>query len=299
MAIPSALMQQFLRVEKRYSINPNEEPFFDLAPSLVLERIEYIPPTTKEIEQMAKDELVIAFDKKQNEINERYQKTIGDIQLKRQIAQNKAQLDKQNIQSNLKQRIEQINFNMLKRGLSRSSICDELVQKATDDASSQNTSADWVLQLTLNELQLAEQNALEQKELALANLQQNYDVQLEQEIAKLTESVAKKIESTAKYNNTQTEKEADYKKSWHSAYIDAKQAHSEMARTLLTVSINDGYAVIEEYIRQDKTTFAKDYYLGFETLFAYNEISSLQNEYVSHLGQTHFNELLAFFAGRL
>ena len=146
MAIPSALMQQFLRVEKRYSINPNEEPFFDLAPSLVLERIEYIPPTTKEIEQMAKDELVIAFDKKQNEINERYQKTIGDIQLKRQIAQNKAQLDKQNIQSNLKQRIEQINFNMLKRGLSRSSICDELVQKATDDASSQNTSADWVLQ---------------------------------------------------------------------------------------------------------------------------------------------------------
>ena len=183
MAIPSQLMQQYLRIEKRYSINPNEEPFFDLPSTLQLERLDYTPPTQAQIEQMAKDELIVAFNKKRDEINEKHQKKLGDIEVKRQVAQNKAQLDKQNVQSNLDQKIEQINFDMMRRGLLKSSICDELIQKARLDASSQNTSADWVLQLTLNELDLEEQNATEQKDYALANLQQNYNVELAQEIA--------------------------------------------------------------------------------------------------------------------
>lgn len=299
MAIPAKLMQQYLRVEKRYSINPNEEPFFDMPTTLNLERIEYIPPTATEIEQMARQKLIVAFNKKQDEINEKYQKATDTINVKKQVAQNKAQLDKQKVQSNLDERIAGIQYDMLRRGLARSSICDELVQKAKDDASSQNTSADWVLELTLKELDLAQQNATDQKDLALQNLQQNFDTELAQKIAEITESVAKKTESTLKYNNTQAEKESDYKKSWHSQYIDAKQAHSEMARTLLTVSINDGYDVIKEYIMQDKTTFAKDYYLEFDALSAYNEIVSLRQDFVSHLGETHYNELVSFFADRL
>ncbi len=299
MAIPSQLMQQFLRVEKRYSINPNEEPFFDLAPNLVLERLEYVAPTQQEIEAMSRANLIVAFSKKQDHIEEQYAKTIGKIQVKKQAAQNKALLDKQKVQNNLQQKLDEITFDMLRRGLSNSSIKDELLQKAKEDATSQNTSADWVLELTLNELELAEQKATEQKELELENLQQNFDIELAQEIADMTEKVAKKVESTAKYNNTQTEKEADYKRNWHSAYIDAKQDHSQSARTLLTVSINDGYEVVAEYIRQDKTTFAKDYYLGFNPLFAYNEITSLRQDYVAHIGEQHYNELLAFFADRL
>ena len=199
----------------------------------------------------------------------------------------------------LEQKIKDIEFDMLRRGLSRSSIKEELVEKARQDASSQGISADWVLQLTLNELQLAEQNATQQKELALTNLQENFDAELAQKIAKISETVAKKIESTAKYNNTQEEKEADYKRSWLSSYIDAKQAHSEMARTLLTVSINDGYSVIEDYIRQDKATFTKDYYLAFDAREAYNELAALSQEYLTHLGETYYGEVLVFFANRM
>ena len=299
MAIPSQLLQQFLRVEKRYSINPNEEPFFDLPPNLVLERLEYTAPTQQEIEDMARAKLIVAFNKKQDHIEEQYAKTVGKIQIKKQSAQNKALLDKQKVQSNLQQKLDEINYDMLRRGLANSSIKDELLQKAQDDATSQNTSADWVLELTLKELDLVEQKATEQKQLELQNLQQNFDIELAQEIAEMTEQVAKKVESTAKYNNTQTEKEADYKRNWHSAYIDAKQDHSQSARTLLTVSINDGYEVVAEYIKQDKTTFAKDYYLGFDPLFAYNEISALSDDYISHLGEEHYSNLLSFFADRL
>ena len=299
MAIPSQLLQQFLRVEKRYSINPNEEPFFDLPPNLVLERLEYIAPTQQEIEDMARAKLIVAFNKKQDHIEEQYAKTVGKIQVKKQSAQNKALLDKQNVKNHLQQKLDEINYDMLRRGLANSSIKDELLQKAQDDATSQNTSADWVLELTLKELDLAEQKATEQKELELENLQQNFNIELAQEVAEMTEQVAKKVESAAKYNNTQTEKEADYKRNWHSAYIDAKQDHSQSARTLLTVSINDGYEVVAEYIKQDKTTFAKDYYLGFDPLFAYNEISALSDDYISHLGEEHYNNLLAFFADRL
>lgn len=299
MAIPSQLLQQYLRIEKRYSINPNEEPFFDLPSSLVLERLEYIPPTEEQISQMARDKLIVAFNKRRDDINEKYQKKLDDIAVKRQVAQNKAQLDKQNVQSGLEQKIIDIDFDMMRRGLLQSSIRDELVEKARADATSQNTSADWVLQLTLNELQLQEQNATEQKELALTNLQQNYDVEFAQEVAEIKESVAKKVENTAKYNNTQKEKESDYKRNWHSAYIDAKQAHAEMARTLLTVSINEGYEVIAEYIRQDKATFTKDYYLGFSASDAYNQIVSLAQDYKTHMGETHYNELVSFFRSRL
>ena len=299
MAIPSQLLQQFLRVEKRYSINPNEEPFFDLPPNLVLERLEYVAPTQQEIEDMARAKLIVAFNKKQDHIEEQYAKTVGKIQVKKQSAQNKALLDKQKVQSNLQQKLDEINYDMLRRGLANSSIKDELLQKAQDDATSQNTSADWVLELTLKELDFAEQKATEQKQLELQNLQQNFDIELAQEIADMTEKVAKKTESTAKYNNTQTEKEADYKRNWHSAYIDAKQDHSQSARTLLTVAINDGYEVIAEYIKQDKTTFTKDYYLSFDPLFAYNEITSLREDLLSQLGEQHYSELLSFFAGRL
>ena len=77
MAIPSQLLQQFLRVEKRYSINPNEEPFFDLPPNLVLERLEYTAPTQQEIEDMARAKLIVAFNKKQDHIEEQYAKTVG------------------------------------------------------------------------------------------------------------------------------------------------------------------------------------------------------------------------------
>ncbi|MBR2030499.1 MAG: hypothetical protein IJ999_06310 [Clostridia bacterium] len=299
MAIPSQLMQQFLRVEKRYSINPNEEPFFDLAPNLVLERLEYIAPTQQEIEDMARAKLIVAFNKKQDHIEEQYAKTVGEIQVKKQSAQNKALLDKQNVKNHLQQKLDEINYDMLRRGLANSSIKDELLQKAQDDATSQNTSADWVLELTLKELDLAEQKATEQKQLELENLQQNFDIELAQEIADMTEQVAKKTESTAKYNNTQTEKEADYKRNWHSAYIDAKQDHSQSARTLLTVAINEGYEVVAEYIKQDKTTFAKDYYLGFDATTAHNEITSLSQDYIAHLGETHYNELLSFFEERI
>jgi len=299
MAIPSQLMQQFLRVEKRYSINPNEEPFFDLAPNLVLERLEYIAPTQQEIEDMARSKLIVAFNKKQDHIQEQYAKTIGKIQVKKQAAQNKALLDKQKVQSNLQQKLDEINYDMLRRGLANSSIKDELLQKAQDDATSQNTSANWVLELTLKELDLAEQKATEQKQLELQNLQQSFNAELEHEIAETVEKVAKKIESTAKYNNTQTEKEADYKRNWHSAYIDAKQDHSQSARTLLTVAINDGYEVVAEYIKQDKTTFAKDYYLGFDATTAHNEITALSQDYIAHLGETHYNDLVSFFADRL
>ena len=72
-----------------------------------------------------------------------------------------------------------------------------------------------------------------------------------------------------------------------------------MARTLLTVSINEGYEVIAEYIRQDKATFTKDYYLGFSANVAYSEIVSLAQDYKAHMGETHYNTLLSFFQTRL
>ena len=82
MAIPSQLLQQYLRIEKRYSINPNEEPFFDLPSSLVLERLEYIPPTEEQISQMARDKLIVAFNKRRDDINEKYQKKLAGIKKK-------------------------------------------------------------------------------------------------------------------------------------------------------------------------------------------------------------------------
>ena len=54
MEIPASLVQQYLRVEKRYSVNPNEEPFFDLPSSLELERLVYVPNTQEEIEHIAR-----------------------------------------------------------------------------------------------------------------------------------------------------------------------------------------------------------------------------------------------------
>ena len=80
--------------------------------------------TQQQIEDMAIAKLVVDFNKKQDHIEEQYSKTVAKIQIKKQQAQNKALLDKQKVQNNLQQKIDEITFDMLRRGLANSSIKD-------------------------------------------------------------------------------------------------------------------------------------------------------------------------------
>lgn len=297
--IPAELMQQFLRVDKRYSINPNEEPFFDLPTSLKLEKLEYVPPTAEEIRQQAVDELSISLNKNKDKINETYQKTINNIAVKRKSAQNKATTDGEKADAALAAKKSSIDGDMLRRGLSRSSVYAKQLDKAEQDAAAQKAAISRALQLTLDELTVQEQNALAVKNAALDNLEDNYQAELEQKIFETTEAVNKKIQDVAKYNNSQEEKEINYKKTWTTTYIQAQQSHSETAMKLQGVAIDKGYEVIQGYIYKDKATFTKDYYLGLDAQAAYNSFTAASAEFNAQLSAAYYNEVLAFLQGRL
>ena len=99
--IPAELMQQFLRVDKRYSINPNEEPFFDMPTSLNLEKLVYEQPTAEEISAAAEAKLLIDYNKSKNKINETYTKTMDKIAVRKTAAQNDTLVAKQKVDDNL------------------------------------------------------------------------------------------------------------------------------------------------------------------------------------------------------
>ena len=222
--IPAELMQQFLRVDKRYSINPNEEPFFDMPTSLNLEKLVYEQPTAEEISAAAEAKLLIDYNKSKNKINETYTKTMDKITVRKTAAQNDTLVAKQKVDDELAKTKAEISAEMLSRGLARSSVFAEAVSKAESDAQSAKDELDWRLELTIDGLEDEEADALAVKTAAIASLDDVYEDELAQEIAEMTQKAQDEANDVAKYNNSVEQDEANYKKSWTTCCPNIKKA---------------------------------------------------------------------------
>lgn len=296
--IPAELMQQFLRVDKRYSINPNEEPFFDMPTSLNLEKLVYEQPTAEEISAAAEAKLLIDYNKSKNKINEAYTKTMDKIAVRKTAAQNDTLVAKQKVDDELAKTKAEISAEMLSRGLARSSVFAEAVSKAESDAQSAKDELDWRLELTIDGLEDEEADALAVKTAAIASLDDVYEDELAQEIAEMTQKAQDEANDVAKYNNSVEQDEANYKKSWTTSYIQAQQSHAETAMKLQGIAIDQGYDVIQQYIYQDKATFTKDYYLGIDAQQAYSDFVAAQTEFTQQLSAAYYNEVKQFLYDR-
>lgn len=299
-AIPAALKQQFLRVDKRYSINPIEEPFFDMAPSLNLERIEYTPPTAKEIEAEATAEATVAYDKQKNNAEENYLKALDRIAIKKQKALSDYEAKLRKIDVEAKQSASDMHFDLLKRGLALSSVAEQTEVAALTNTDDDKKEALVQYQAALAQYAAEEKNAEKAKNTLLADLKEELDREIKQLVAEKTQKAADKKESAIKYNNTQDEREANYKRSWTSAYLQAQQAHAEQAMKLQNVAVNEGYSVILEYINQDKVTFAKDFYLDYPSARqAYDDFVSTKTEFVQETSTECYDQVERFLKNRL
>ena len=296
--IPAELMQQFLRVDKRYSINPNEEPFFDMPTSLNLEKLVYEQPTAEEISAAAEAKLLIDYNKSKNKINETYTKTMDKIAVRKTAAQNDTLVAKQKVDDNLAVKKAEISAEMLSRGLARSSVFAEAVSKAESDAQSAKDELDWQLELTIDGLEDEEADALAVKTAAIASLDDVYEDELAQEIAEMTQKAQNEANDVAKYNNSVEQDEANYKKSWTTSYIQAQQSHAETAMKLQGIAIDQGYDVIQQYIYQDKATFTKDYYLDIDAQQAYSDFVAAETEFTQQLSAAYYNEVKQFLYDR-
>ena len=283
--IPAELMQQFLRVDKRYSINPNEEPFFDMPTSLNLEKLVYEQPTAEEISAAAEAKLLIDYNKSKNKINETYTKTMDKIAVRKTAAQNDTLVAKQKVDDELAKTKAEISAEMLSRGLARSA------QSAKDEL-------DWQLELTIDGLEDEEADALAVKTAAIASLDDVYEDELAQEIAEMTQKAQDEANDVSKYNNSVEQDEANYKKSWTTSYIQAQQSHAETAMKLQGIAIDQGYDVIQQYIYQDKATFTKDYYLGIDAQQAYSDFVAAETEFTQQLSAEYYNEVKQFLYDR-
>ncbi len=297
--IPAELMQQFLRVDKRYSINPNEEPFFDMPASLKLDKLEYVAPSEEEVRQQVYDKLKVSYDKAVNTAEQTYQKSLGRIEVKRQKAQSSLENSNKKADEALRQNKIKIKDEAQKRGLCRSSVYNNLIAKAEQDTAQYKERLQSDFEVTLTGLAAEEDYALQTKNTALDYLKENFDNQLKQEVIEQIAAVESKKESVIKYNNTQEEKELTYKRTWSAAYLQAQQSHTETAMRLQAIATDKGYSVIQDYIYQDKATFAKDYYLAFDAVTAYNAFMSAQVGLLEELSVTYFNQVKEFLQERL
>ena len=296
--IPADLLKQYLRIDKRYSINPVEEPFFDVPASLDLDKMEYTPPTSEEIEAQARENLAASYSEKKLKEELSYQKAVNDAEIKKQQIAAVLEADKQKTDADFEAEKAALKLKLINSGLSRSSVFDNAVLSIDASCQEQKQLLEQQAQSEINAVDAEVLKAEEEKNSAIANIEQVFLLDLEAEKAKLTDDVAKKQEEVLKYNNTVDEKQATYKRTWNSAYIAAQKQHTESATALQDVAVNQGYEIIQNYIFDDKTLFTKDYFLNFTPQEAVNALAAARTDFENQLGVTNYNELVGFFQER-
>ena len=125
--IPADLLKQYLRIDKRYSINPVEEPFFDVPTSLDLDKMEYTPPTSEQIEAQARENLAADYAEKKLKEELSYQKAVNDVEIKKQQIAAVLEADKQKTDADFEAEKAALKLKLINSGLSRSSVFDNAV----------------------------------------------------------------------------------------------------------------------------------------------------------------------------
>lgn len=276
------LKEQLEKVDSQYDTT-YKEPELDLPESLNLEKLQYTMPTQQEIENLAKQENISDYISKNQQLDSKIEDyKLTNSQKQQTVNEEKKAKDDQ-LREQLQQELKSIGNRTIDNGIARSSITTGAKQQAKEvnDATRKQYAEQFDTELQQLASQLAQQLADTDEQRKI--LQETFQNEVLNSVAKLTAEAQKKYDDTVKYNNTVDEKEAKYQADREEQLFDARQDEYQRINDLIELYSKVGETGIEARKTNEKLQYVKEFFDSVDKQTALSILNS-DNTLQAHLG---------------
>lgn len=246
-------------IDSKYDVQ-FRNPTMEIPESLNLEKIDYNMPTQDELYNLASESLA---SKKYDAANSVENSLItGTNSIEKQKDKLLVDVEKANktLDAKAAELKKEAVSNAIRRGLARSSIKDESVNKVDTDTSIMKDDNRSNAQLTINSLNEQINRLVALRDKALADIDASYGLQTDAKVQALYSDALKNKDSATKYNNTIDEKEQKYIKSVEEAYQKASNDEWNRISKLMELQSKYGASGVTALKMEEKYNAIKNFF---------------------------------------
>lgn len=272
-------------IEKAYS----QKDYIDAPESLGLEKVDVPNKTDEELISLAKSSVSQKYGDKKTSTNENFSKQIEKLLESKETLSKNADTKKNEINNIYNESIKETENQMLKRGLARSSIVIGELSNLEGAKASELANVLNELETNLNNAEKSIADLETQKEQALASLDIEYALELEEEIEKVKSEYQEARNEAIKFNNNVEKIEAEYKLDLDKQKLDKQES---------VTKLENEYGVNYTYqtMKSKQFDYLKEYLSSLEPSYAIN-LFLTNKDFYSILGD-RYSEMYQYLKSR-
>lgn len=296
----SSLLQSILSqiddVDAKYSTQ-FRNPTLDLPESLNLEKLEYSMPDEDELYRLAAESLAA---KKLSDVSKAETNLMTGINtIDNQKSKLNIDVEKANKLLDVKatELKNEALSNAIRRGLARSSIKEESINKVETDTNTLKESNISNKQLTIDSLNEQIQRLVTLRDKTLADINSSYNYQTDAKVQSLYSDALKQQDTATKYNNTVDEKEQKYLKSVEEAYLKAANDEWNRIAKIMEMQSKYGTSGMEAQKAEEKYAVIKNFFDGLEPQTAL-DLFNTSGAFATHL-ERYYSQMKNYLQKRV
>ena len=272
------IFEEFGEVDNKYNSLTNSSQ------NLNLEKMEYVRPTSKDVQEKAENSLEAYKNTSINYINQNFDEKNKNIDKSIEKAKQSGEKEKNEIVSAFSVAKQKAKDDAVKRGLARSSIIVNTLANYDQNMLGSLNSQMQELNQTISNFENEKSLLEEQKQSALSSFNIEYAVKLQDKINEINNNILEKEQEVIEYNNKIEETKAKWEKSQADSIYDKTM---DIAKLMA----EHGISVFEVLKQNEKYELAKKHLSQMDKDVAIAELTNNSN-YKSHIGQVLYNKLL-------
>lgn len=248
--------------------------------TLKLERMEYDAPTDDEIEKLAKESVESKYKAKKQDAESQFETKKQDFESKIQAAAESAERKKAERLSDYEQSEKNMENQMLKRGVQRSSIAVGELGELENAKQAELKEIASGLNSQVSALNGEIEKLTEKLNESLKEYDMEKAIEINEEIDKLKDERQKRMDEVLKYNNSIAEKEKSYNDDFYEKHPNIRNA------------------IIEEYNNKLVNAALDYYYASFATPEEAYQAFIDDEELLGYLGKKNYDTILNILEAR-
>ena len=241
----------------------SKDNYIDAPESLNLTKIDIPTKSEDELEALAKDSLNKKYGDKKTSTNDSFEKQIQNLISSKETLKDNASIKQNNINKIYDKGIKETESQMLKRGLARSSIVIGELSALEGDRANELAEILQDLETKLSSTEANISSLEKQKDDALASLDIEYAIELEEEISKVKDDYNKARNDAIEFNNNIDKLEAEYK-------LKLDEQKTEKKKELNQLKDKYGTDYTAMLIKEKQFDYLKSYFSSLEPNYAFN-----------------------------
>ena len=241
----------------------SKDNYIDAPESLNLTKIDVPTKSEDELEALAKNSLNKKYGDKKTSTNDSFEKQIQNLISSKETLKDNASIKQNNINKIYDKGIKETESQMLKRGLARSSIVIGELSALEGDRANELAEILQDLETKLSSTEANISSLEKQKDDALASLDIEYAIELEEEISKVKDDYNKARNDAIEFNNNIDKLEAEYK-------LKLDEQKTEKKKELNQLKDKYGTDYTAMLIKEKQFDYLKSYFSSLEPNYAFN-----------------------------